>query len=157
MKNMQYLLARVMILCIVGITAITHAHELADEKQLIRHTINSMYDTPEHKVVIDPIVVQGNHAIASWTQHNKGGRALLHRTAEGTWDIVLCSGKAVTESLFLTETGISTSDAEALAKRINAAEANINPATIALFDSFNGVMRNAHGSNKNHDHRHKQH
>jgi hypothetical protein len=90
--------------------------------------------------------------IAGWLQQDNGGRALLHRNATGTWEIVLCAGKAVKDVKFLTEAGIAQTDAEALANGINATETSVNQNTILQFDSFKGVMRNTHKPAHHHDH-----
>ena len=103
-----------------------------------------MYDSPEHKVSIDPIVVKGDHAVADWVQQGKGGRVVLLRNPIGQWDIVLCSGKAVKNSGFLMEAGVPQSDAEFLAKELALAEANVSNEKVVLFDSFNGIMRTSH-------------
>lgn len=136
-----------------------HAHAQAsaavtDDAERIRAIINGIYDTPEHKVTIDPIVVQDNHAIASWIQQDKGGRALLYRDDQGAWAITLCAGAAVKEVKFLTETGIAQTDAEAMAKGIAAAEAKLGSDKIALFNSFTGIMRN--GTKPGHHHSQEQ-
>lgn len=144
MKKVIQAFSRYSIVCLMGLVVMTNVQAAGDEFQQVRAVINTLYDTPQHKVVIDPIVIQGQHAVASWVQQNRGGRVVLYRTVEGQWSIVLCAGSAVTHTAFLVETGISHMDAELLAQGLIAAEAKLGKEKIALFDSFNGVVRGAH-------------
>ena len=41
--------------------------------------------------MVDPVVVEGDHAIAGWVQGDMGGRAHLRRKGHD-WQLVLCSG-----------------------------------------------------------------
>jgi hypothetical protein len=161
MNKLKAIIFQFIAFYLASVTVVVNAQSV-DEKQNIRHTINSMYDTPEHKVIVDPIVVKGKYAVASWVQKNKGGRVILFRGTEGKWDIVLCSGDAVKDPEFLIQTDIPKADAEFLAKELSSAEASISKDKVTLFDSFKGVMRNSHqpehnsnsaGSTQDHSHR----
>lgn len=135
---------QILVLALAATSVFACPSHNSDDQKNIRALINTTYDQPQKPVVIDPIVVQGQHAVASWIQQDKGGRVVLFRNTEGNWEIVLCSGKAVTEAEFLAATGISQTDADALAKKLIAAELTMDKEKIALFDSFNGVVRGAH-------------
>ena len=143
MKKLQSILFQLIVIYLMGAATVVSAQNVLNDKQSIRSTINSTYDSPEYKVIIDPVVVKGKHAVASWIQQKKGGRVVLFRNTEGEWDIVLCSGKAVKDSEFLIKTGILKPEAEYLAKELASAETNISKEKIALFDSFKGVMRSS--------------
>ncbi|MEN0036759.1 MAG: copper uptake system-associated protein [Cellvibrio sp.] len=155
MKNIIKNSYQIIATCLIAMASVVNAHDAVDDKQSIRHVINSTYDTPQHKVLIDPIVIQGNHAVASWIQQDKGGRVVLYRSVEGAWDIVLCSGKAVTETDFLVKTGISKAEADLLATELASAETKLGSEKIALFDSFKGVVRGTHQADHGKDHGHQ--
>jgi hypothetical protein len=141
----HYFKAIVFLSIITALNSATACPSMATEdKQHIRELINHTYDTPEHKVVIDPIIVKGEHAVAGWIQHNKGGRVLLFRTTDGKWNQVLCSGKAVKDLAFLIEAGVSPSVANELTKELIAAEALLGNEKIIQMDSFLGVVKGAH-------------
>ena len=146
MKNLIQISQQLIAIFLIVLTTAAHAHDAIDDKQSIRNTINNTYDTPQHKVVIEPIVIQGEFAVASWIQQDKGGRVVLFRNAQEKWDIVLCSGEAVKEVEFLVQIGIPQSDADELTKALVAAEENLDAEKIALFDSFKGVVRGSHDS-----------
>lgn len=142
-KNIQTIF-QMLVLALVATSVCACPSHTGDDQKNIRALINTTYDQPQKPVVIDPIVVQGQHAVASWIQQDKGGRVVLFRNKEGKWEIVLCSGKAVTDAAFLATTGIPQSDADTLAKQLIAAESIMGKEKIALFDSFNGVVRGVH-------------
>lgn len=152
MKKIKLIIVHFLIVSLIGAANQVSAHSIDQDKQQIRTLINSAYDSPEHKVVIDPIVVKGEHALASWVQQAKGGRAVLARTKNGSWEILLCSGKEVKEPTFLVKTGIPPKDAASLTRELAAAEAPLSKEKISLFDSFNGIVHGAH-----HPGQHAQH
>jgi len=146
----QYFFATLTVLCF---SANSHSDNsgsasptVHNDAHAIRAIINTTYDTPENKVTINPVVVEGDHAVASWIVAEKGGRVVMFRTPNNKWEIVLCSGKVVKEEKFLKETGIPDISARKLAINLAKEEAKLPAATIALFDSFSAIVRGAHHS-----------
>ena len=111
-----------------------------EEKAAIRSLIGKTWDKPEAKVVVDPIVVAGGHAIAGWTQGQRGGRALLRKN-NASWQVVLCSGDPLRQAPALTEAGVPEEVANRLAANLAAAERLTDPARVRLFSTFEGVVR----------------
>jgi hypothetical protein len=111
----------------------------SDDKHAIAHLMKGMFDTPEHPLTVDPVVVLGDNAIAGWVQGDKGGRALLWRV-DGQWQIRLCSGDGLKDPKLLENAKISTADAAALVAELTDAEATLDPAVLAKFSSFQGTM-----------------
>jgi hypothetical protein len=106
----------------------------------IRHAMMSTFDKPEAHLTVEPVVVVGPHAVAGWSQGERGGRALLFR--HGTdWHITLCAGDGLKEAQVLREAGISASDADTLVAALAAAEAKLPAAQLARFSTFDGVIR----------------
>ncbi len=119
-----------------------HAAAAAEPKDKadIRSLIGKTWDKPEAKVVVDPIVVSGPHAVASWTQGERGGRALL-RKSDASWQVVVCSGDPLKQASALAEAGIPQGVANRLAEDLAAAEQQTDPERVKLFSTFEGVMR----------------
>jgi hypothetical protein len=119
-----------------------HAARAADvgEQARIRMLIGSTWDKPNEKVAIDPIVVDGTHAIAGWTQGARGGRALLKKRDDG-WAVVLCSGDPLKSPAALVEAGVPEGVAQRLAAALVTEEAKADPQRVKLFSTFEGVMR----------------
>lgn len=90
--------------------------------------------------MVDPVVVSGTDAIASWAQGDHGGRALLKQTAPGHWSVVLCAGDAVKDVQVLEQAGLSPATAQALTGKLAKAEAQLSAPALALFASFEGVV-----------------
>ena len=99
--------------------------------------MKAQFDTPENPLSVDPVVVEGDNALASWAQGDKGGRALLARR-DGQWQIVLCGGEDLRMPAFLGEHGVSA--AETLSQMYNAAEDGLGADKVALSSSFQGVV-----------------
>lgn len=110
-----------------------------DDAGAIRHLMMATFDRPEAPLLVDPVTVQGDLAVAGWAQGDMGGRALLRRE-EGTWELALCAGEALRDPAALAQLGLSAAEADALAAAVVAAEAPLDPALVAKFSSFEGVV-----------------
>jgi len=89
--------------------------------------------------MVDPVVVLGGFALASWTQGNRGGRALLRKEA-GKWKVLLCSGGPLRHAVILAATGIPLGVAGQLAHLLNQSESKLPADHVALFSTFEGVV-----------------
>jgi hypothetical protein len=111
----------------------------ADDAGEVRALIGATWDKPGRKVETNPVVVSGDYAVASWSQGDRGGRALLRRDDTG-WSVVLCSGDPLKEAGWLAEAGVPQGDAERIAKDLASAEALIPADRRAKFSLFEGVV-----------------
>jgi copper(I)-binding protein len=109
------------------------------DEESIRHLLHSTFDKPESRLVVEPVVVSGDHALAGWSQGDMGGRALL-RNRGGTWSLILCSGDGITSAEALRQAGVAPGDATALSFRLGEAERKLAPERLALFAKFEGTM-----------------
>ena len=110
------------------------------DEEAVKGVLMAAFDKPDARLVVDPIVVAGNHAIADWSQASKGGRALLRRGHHG-WVLVLCAGDEVKNSESLKLAGLSTADAVGLAAALASSEASLPGERLALLSSFEGIVR----------------
>jgi hypothetical protein len=116
------------------------AADVTADQASIRRVLMTTFDKPEARLVVDPVVVVGVHAVAGWAQGERGGRALLLR--RGTdWHITLCAGDGLKQAEVLREAGLSQADADSLAKGLATAEAKLPAAQRARFATFDGVVR----------------
>jgi periplasmic copper chaperone A len=99
--------------------------------------MKAQFDTPENPLTVDPVVIDGPYALASWAQGDKGGRALL-RKADMGWEIVMCGGEDLRMPAFLTQHGVTRADT--LSQMFNAAEDDLGAEKVALYSSFEGVV-----------------
>ena len=129
-------LAAVIVCASLGVAA---ADVTADQAS-IRRVLMTTFDKPEARLVVDPVVVVGVHAVAGWAQGERGGRALLFRRG-AEWHITLCAGDGLKQAKVLREAGLSPADADSLAKGLATAEAKLPAAQRAKFSTFDGVVR----------------
>lgn len=139
-KNLPSLLAALAWMALSGaiLPAATADAETIDQTQ-IETLMKSTWGTPEKPIRIEPIVVSGDYAIASWAQNQRGGRALLHRI-DHKWTVVLCSGDALKRQENLMTAGIPANAAAKLAQDLDAAENSLEPQHRALFSLFEGTV-----------------
>lgn len=116
-----------------------HVRADAADAAAIRRRMMELFDKPDQPLTVDPIVVVDAFAVASWTQGDIGGRALLRRD-HAAWRIILCSGDALTTAPLIEQSGASAAVAADLVKRLAAAEAAIDPARRAYFSRFQGIV-----------------
>ncbi|MDH6266234.1 copper(I)-binding protein [Rhizobium sp. SG_E_25_P2] len=119
------------------------AHQMqaasGDPAQDIPAIMKAMFETPDTPLSVEPVVVEGDWAVAGWAQQDRGGRALLKKKGDG-WAIQICSGDSLKQADALEKAGISKPDAEALAAKVIDAEKNFDVAKLALFASFEGTV-----------------
>lgn len=111
------------------------------DAEMIVATMKAMFDKPDAPLTVDPVVVQGDNAVASWAQGDTAGRALLARQGD-QWQIVLCGGPDLRSAAFLATHGVS--DAETLSALFNLAEDKLGSDAVSRYSSFEGVMMVAH-------------
>ncbi|ANL38298.1 GLE1 domain-containing protein (plasmid) [Rhizobium phaseoli] len=112
--------------------------------------MKGIFETPEKKLTVNPVVVHGDFAIAGWVQDGRGGRALLKKGHTG-WAIHLCSGDSLKDGANLTKVGMPEADATALAGKLATAESSIDPETLKLFASFEGTVMMGADAHNDHD------
>jgi hypothetical protein len=123
-----------------------------DDKGHIIHLMKGMFDTPDSPLLVEPVVVRGDNAIASWMQGEKGGRALLWRI-RGEWQVRLCSGDGLKDAGMLVGANISPEDAKAMVAELTAFESTMDPSALAKFASFEGtVTMDGHDGQHSHSH-----
>jgi len=103
--------------------------------QQIQAIISSTYDKPDHKVETAPIAVVDDYAVADWTQGERGGRALLHRSND-KWTIMACGADGLKEIKTLTEAGIPDQTAKSLVTKLTSAEQSVSPDRFKKFSLF---------------------
>lgn len=116
-----------------------------DPAKAIAMVLKAQLETEGKMLDVNPVSVQGEWAIAGWTQDGKGGRALMRKGDHG-WSVHLSSGSSLKDAATLEKIGIAGDVAKALAEANNQAETALGADRIALFDSFEGtIMMNQHG------------
>jgi hypothetical protein len=128
-----------------------YAQEGAGDVAAIRALMAATWDKPDAKLVVDPVVVEGEYSIASWTQGQRGGRALLRKEA-AKWKVVLCSGDPLKQAASIEMVGVPPAAAALLAHLVNDAESKLPRERVVLFSTFEGVVQIEEGHN--HDNRH---
>ena len=109
------------------------------EPTKIAAILHGMFDKPEARLNVAPVVVSGDHAIADWAQGEMGGRALL-RKRQQAWVVILCAGDGIKTRDALTKAGVPAADAARLEQDLAAAEARLATKDVAMFSRFEGLV-----------------
>jgi periplasmic copper chaperone A len=113
---------------------------MASDAEQITAVMKKQFDRPDAPLMVEPVTVQDNYAVAGWTQGTKGGRALLQKD-KGVWFISVCAGDGLKDVKVLQTTGMSANTAGALAKAVAAAESKLSKDKLKLFASFEGMVK----------------
>ncbi|MGA8136761.1 MAG: copper uptake system-associated protein [Pseudomonas gingeri] len=105
-------------------------------EDLMRHT----WEHPDAPLAVGPVTVEGDHAVAGWTQGERGGRALLSKNEKG-WRVVLCAGDSLLEPATLRSAGLAADAAAHMSQAVTQAESALPPARVKQFALFKGVMK----------------
>ncbi|MCX5566788.1 copper uptake system-associated protein [Alcaligenes phenolicus] len=109
------------------------------EADRISHAMKAIWDSPEAPLVVEPIVIEGDYALAGRTQLTRGGRALL-KSRHGEWSVHMCGGDGLNDVETLTMAGMSAEAAERLVKNTSEAEAKLPAEVTAKFSTFGDNM-----------------
>lgn len=115
------------------------AQASATEADRISQAMKAIWDSPQAPLSVEPIVIEGDYALAGWTQLSRGGRALLkHR--DGQWSVHMCGGDGLNDVETLNMAGMSVEAAERLVKHSSEAEAKLPAEVTAKFSTFGDNM-----------------
>lgn len=124
-----------------------------EDKDQIRAVMLAHWQRPDAPLMVDPIIVSGENAIAGWAQGAKGGRALLRRQND-VWQVYVCGDDRLKTASALQQAGISANDAALMARDLAVAEASLPTNQIRRFSTFEGIMpvSSNHGTANLHHH-----
>lgn len=107
----------------------------SDDAVRVSQAMKAIWDSPEAPLIVEPVVIEGDYALAGWTQQTRGGRALLvHR--EGAWHVHVCGGDGLKDIEALTMAGMSEKAAERLINEANRAEGELPMEVREKFSTF---------------------
>ena len=154
-----------MFLCLavaISVAGTATAPAFGSDQEAIRAVMMTTFDKPDARLVVDPVVVSGDHAIAGWSQGDMGGRALMRKKGHA-WEIVLCAGDDLKKTDVLTKVGLPEVAAKTLSASLSAAEAKVPLDRLVLFSKFEGMVmvsgdgHDGHQQPQNHHHRRQNH
>lgn len=116
------------------------AQNMAKPEQQIVRVLKSQFDRPDAALTVNPVVVEGDYAVAGWFQKDKGGRALLH-LFNGQWTVTVCGGDGLRQAQTLKLAGMQAKSADLLSKKVMDAEAKLTKAQLKQLSSFGEVVK----------------
>ena len=111
----------------------------ADDSAAVVDLLKKTFETPDKPLGVAPVVVADGWALAGWVQGDMGGRALLKKGDMG-WVLHMCAGDGIKDAAALEKIGLSAATAKTLADGLAVAEAKLDPALVAKFSLFEGMM-----------------
>ena len=130
---------RIIVLAFVTVASAGAGAQDHTAEAAIKALMAAQFDRPEQRLLVNPVVIEGDHAIAGWVQGDMGGRALLRRKGHD-WQLVLCSGDQIKAADALVQIGLPKPVATLLAKRLADAESRLPQTTLAMFSKFDGIV-----------------
>ena len=130
---------------------------LSDQAQ-IETLLKDQFDQPDSPLRVLPIVIDGSHAVAGWSQGDKGGRAYLTKTGS-SWSVRMCSGESLTQEDTYTQFGVSNAQASSLTSKLLQEEKIMGDGFSERLSSFQGTIildgqshHTSHGSSQHNAH-----
>jgi hypothetical protein len=136
MLNVKKILVPVIIFLLLIIKTSAFAGEQEDK---ITKLMMGVFDQPNNRLKVNPVIIEGDYAIAGWSQGDKGGRALLVST-NGKWSIQLCAGDSLKDEKFLKESGVDVKIISSILKKLATAEAKLDAITLKRFSEFKEIV-----------------
>lgn len=130
---------RLVFAALVASLCLSPALAADDDSGAVQRLMMQTFDKPEARLSVAPIVVDGDVAVAGWSQGELGGRALLRKKG-GAWSIDLCAGDALKQSATLEKLGLSRARAEQVANTVAREESKLDPTLLARFSKFDGAF-----------------
>jgi hypothetical protein len=141
---------------LMQLLAAGQALAVGNDVQQITMVLKKQFEKPEAPLSVAPISIEGDFAVAGWSQGGRGGRAFLQRDRQ-QWYIAVCGGSGLTQPDVLQSIGMKSDAAKRLAKAVVAAEAKLGAKQSKLFDGFEGMIKvdpatghDAHGAHNAH-------
>lgn len=142
---MRMILMLVLLLVMHTVTANESAlpgtvqNEISMDEIAIRQLMLETWDKPEARLIIEPVVVEGDYALASWVQGERGGRAILARR-DGNWQVIVCTGDGAKDPANVQQTGMPADVAHRLVRDLVMAEEKLPAAQRKQFSLFGKDM-----------------
>ncbi len=124
---------------LVASSSLLNADNSGAETAAITKIMRATWERPDAPLLVEPVVVVEEYAIAGWAQDKRGGRALLKRRG-GVWEVILCGGDGLTEAEAVVAVGASPDLAARLAAGVRNAEARMAPTDRAKLSLFGGIV-----------------
>lgn len=135
---------RMLINCVMAAISLLSGWALAAEpataEAAVRQVLMAEFDKPDARLQVPAVAVAGDAAVASWSQGERGGRALLLRKGQA-WRIALCAGDGLKGTQLLRDAGVTPGVAQSLSKSLADAESRLPAAQRAKFSTFDGLVR----------------
>ena len=119
----------------------------------IEALLMAQFDRPEAPLTVAPITIQGQVAVAGWSQDSKGGRAFLRKDDMG-WFVELCAGESLVQPATFVSMGLNSAEAQSLAAAVNGAELSAGADLIGQLKSFEGTVIIGRSATDGHGHGH---
>ncbi len=116
-----------------------HSMPSGDDVSQIAQMLKEHFDRAGSPLMVEPVSISGEWAVAGWSQDGRGGRGLLKKE-DGQWFVYMCGGEGFKHAANLVQTGMPHDAAMAIATALADAEGKFGAEKIALFDSFEGVV-----------------
>ena len=145
MKQMKTNLFAAMFLILSSMIQADDSISVVDNDQsAVRTVLMQTWNKADAPLIVEPVIIVDNYALAGWVQGERGGRALLMRKPDGNWSVQLCGGDGLKDIETLKQSHLPDAVATELATRQTTAEAALPATTRAQFSKFGATVHMAH-------------
>lgn len=135
-------------LCLCGAAAQAEGAAVGvTDAAAVRAVMMKAFDRPDAPLKVDPVVIDKGFALAGWLQGERGGRALLRKSAHG-WAVHVCGGDGLKDLRALGDAGLEASTARRLVAALETEEKKLPAELVRRFALFgqNVVVGPDHGA-----------
>jgi hypothetical protein len=126
-------MASMMMATLVGCAA-----SVGEEKVAIAQSLQTKYGAQD-AVVVDPIVLRNDYAVADLVRGDIGARAVMQKR-KGEWQVLVLAGQEARDAAYLVKAGVPQVEARALANLLVTSERQVPEEKLIKLERYAAVQ-----------------
>jgi hypothetical protein len=133
MRVIKAVLASITMVVLMGCAA-----SVSEEKAAIAQSLQTKYGAKE-AVVVDPIVLRNDYAVADLVRGDIGARAVMQKR-KGEWQVLVLAGQEARDAAYLVKAGVPQVEARALANLLVTSERQVPEEKLIKLERYAAVQ-----------------
>jgi hypothetical protein len=114
------------------------AATVSEEKAAIAQSLQAKYGAQD-AVVVDPIVLRNDYAVADLVRGDIGARAVMQKR-KGEWQVLVLAGQEARDAAYLVKAGVPQVEARALANLLVTSERQVPEEKLIKLERYAAVQ-----------------